>query len=57
MIKKYIEMQVSFIAEYDEEKCDIDQVLHDMRMDIKDQTGYADLYDLDIYDWQIKDRA
>lgn len=56
-MKKYIEMQISFLAEYNEQYCDIDMVLQDMDIRIEDKTGHADLYDLDIFDWQIKDTA
>jgi len=54
-MKKYITMQISFLAQYDEDTTDINEVLHDMDINIKDQTGQADLYDLDIFDWEIKD--
>jgi hypothetical protein len=53
-MKKYITMQISFLAQYDEDTTDINEVLHDMDIKIKDQTGQADLYDLDIFDWEIK---
>ena len=53
-MKKYITMQISFLAQYDEDTTDINEVLHDMDIKIKDQTGRADLYDLDIFDWEIK---
>ena len=54
-MKKYITMQISFLAQYDEDTTDINEVLHDMDIEIKDQTGQADLYDLDIFDWEIKE--
>ena len=54
-MKKYITMQISFLAQYDEDTTDINEVLHDMDIKIKDQTGQADLYDLDIFDWEMKD--
>jgi len=54
-MKKYITMQISFLAQYDEDTTDINEVLHDMDINIKDQTGQADLYDLDIFDWEIKE--
>jgi len=54
-MKKYITMQISFLAQYDEDTTDINEVLHDMDIKIKDQTGQADLNDLDIFDWEIKE--
>ena len=54
-MKKYITMQISFLAQYDEDTTDINEVLHDMDIKINDQTGQADLYDLDIFDWEIKE--
>ena len=53
-MKKYIKMQISFLAEYNED-IDIGEVLHEMDIEIKDQTGKADLYDLDIFDWEVND--
>ena len=54
-MKKYITMQISFLAQYEEDTTDINEVLHDMDIKIKDQTGQAYLYDLDIFDWEIKE--
>ena len=53
-MKKYITMQISFLAEYNED-ITIGEVLHEMDIEIKDQTGKADLYDLDIFDWEVND--
>lgn len=55
-MKKYITMQISFVAEYDDTKHDINDILHDLQdIKLRDKKDRADLYDLDIFDWEVQE--